>query len=157
MKPKTKEEQSAEASVLLRRGNKLLTGGNTETRCGAERLKERPHRDCPTWGSTPYTVTKPGHYCGCWEVLADRSLIRLSPERLCHSLTNTEADACSQPLDWARCPRWRSWRRDWRSWGGLQPHEGEQQCQPARLHGAPGTEPPTKENKRSNPWLWPHM
>jgi hypothetical protein len=30
-------------------------------------------------------------------VLADRSLIKLSPERLCQSLTNTEVDARSQP------------------------------------------------------------
>jgi hypothetical protein len=25
-----------DASVILRRGNKILTGGNMETRCGAE-------------------------------------------------------------------------------------------------------------------------
>jgi hypothetical protein len=29
-----------------------------------------PSRDCPNWGSIPYTVTKP--YCGCQPVLADR-------------------------------------------------------------------------------------
>ena len=40
-----------------------------------QRLKERPPRDCPTWGSIPYTVIKPRHYCGWQEVLADRSLI----------------------------------------------------------------------------------
>jgi hypothetical protein len=40
-----------------------------------------------------YTVTKPRHYCGCQEVYAERSLIWLSPERLCQSLTNTETDA----------------------------------------------------------------
>jgi hypothetical protein len=28
MKPKKKEDQSVDASVLLRRGNKTLTGGN---------------------------------------------------------------------------------------------------------------------------------
>jgi hypothetical protein len=39
------------------------------------------------------------HYCGYPQVLADRSLIWLSPERLCQSLTNTEAKAYSQPLD----------------------------------------------------------
>ena len=33
-------------------------------------------------------------------------------------------------------PRWRSWRRDWRSQGGLQPNEGEQQCQLVRTPGA---------------------
>jgi hypothetical protein len=31
-----KENQSVDASVLLRRGNKLLKGGNTEPKCGAE-------------------------------------------------------------------------------------------------------------------------
>jgi hypothetical protein len=59
------------------------------------RLKERPSRDCPTWGSIPYTATKPGY----WEVLADGSLIWLSLERLYQSLTSTEEDAHSQPLD----------------------------------------------------------
>jgi hypothetical protein len=54
-----------------------------------QRLKERPSRDCPTWGFIPYTVTKPRHYCGCQEVLADRSPIQLSPDKLCQSLTNT--------------------------------------------------------------------
>jgi hypothetical protein len=33
------------------------------------------------------------------EVIADGSLIWLSPERLCQSLTNTEVEACSQPFD----------------------------------------------------------
>jgi hypothetical protein len=36
MKLKKKEDQSVDASVLLRRGNKIFTGGNTETKCGAE-------------------------------------------------------------------------------------------------------------------------
>jgi hypothetical protein len=63
-----------------------------------ERLKERPSRDCFTWGSIPYAVIKPRHYCGCQQVLADRNLIWLSPERLCQSLTNTEVDAQSQPV-----------------------------------------------------------
>jgi hypothetical protein len=36
MKPKKKEDQSMDASVLLRRVNKILTGGNMETKCGAE-------------------------------------------------------------------------------------------------------------------------
>jgi hypothetical protein len=55
-----------------------------------QRLKERPSRDCPTWGYIPYTVANPGHYCGFWEVLADRREIWLSPERLCQSLTYSE-------------------------------------------------------------------
>jgi hypothetical protein len=36
MKLNNKEDQSLDASVLLRRGNKILMGGNTETKCGAE-------------------------------------------------------------------------------------------------------------------------
>jgi hypothetical protein len=36
MKFKKKEDQSVDASVILRRGNKILTGGNMETKCGAE-------------------------------------------------------------------------------------------------------------------------
>jgi hypothetical protein len=31
MKPKKKKDQSVDASVLLRRENKILTGGNMET------------------------------------------------------------------------------------------------------------------------------
>jgi hypothetical protein len=62
-------------------------------------MKERPSRDCLSWRSIPYTVTKPRHYCGCQEVLADRNLIWLSPERFCQSLTNSEVDALSHPLD----------------------------------------------------------
>jgi hypothetical protein len=68
-------------------------------KCVEQRLKERPSRDCPTWGSIPYIVPKPAGYCGCWEVLADRSLIELSPEKLCQSLTSAKADAYSHPLD----------------------------------------------------------
>jgi hypothetical protein len=36
MKSKKKEGQSVNAAMLLRSGNKILTGGNMETNCGAE-------------------------------------------------------------------------------------------------------------------------
>jgi hypothetical protein len=36
MKLRKKEDQSMDASVLLRRGNKIFTGGNMETEYGAE-------------------------------------------------------------------------------------------------------------------------
>jgi hypothetical protein len=36
MKLKKKEDQSVDASVLLRSGNKIFTGGNMETKCRAE-------------------------------------------------------------------------------------------------------------------------
>jgi len=36
MKLKKKEDQNMDASVLLRRGSKILTRGNTETKSGAK-------------------------------------------------------------------------------------------------------------------------
>jgi len=36
MKLKKKEDQNVAASVLFRRENKILTGGNTRTKSGAE-------------------------------------------------------------------------------------------------------------------------
>ena len=38
----------------------------------------------------------PDTIAGAKDVLADKSLIQLSPERLCQSLTNTDVDARSQ-------------------------------------------------------------
>jgi hypothetical protein len=47
MNLKKKEDQSVGALVLLRRGNKILMGANTETECGAENeekaIKRLPH------------------------------------------------------------------------------------------------------------------
>ena len=68
-----------------------------------QRLKERPSRGCPTWGSIPHADTKPRHYCWCQEVLVSRSLVWLSPERLCQSLTNTDADARRSPFPVGLC------------------------------------------------------
>ena len=36
MKLKNKKDQSVDTSVLLRRGNKISMGGDTEIKCGAE-------------------------------------------------------------------------------------------------------------------------
>jgi hypothetical protein len=58
MKPKKKKDQNVDASVILRRGNKILTGGNRRQHV-EQRLKEKPSRDYPTWGSIPYTATEP--------------------------------------------------------------------------------------------------
>jgi hypothetical protein len=71
MKFKRKDDQSVYASVLLRRGNKIFTGGNMETKCGAKTEKKDIQR-LPYLGSITYTDTKPRHYCGYQEVLADR-------------------------------------------------------------------------------------
>jgi hypothetical protein len=47
MKLKKKEGQSVDASVLLRRGNKIFMGTNTETKCGEETegkaIQKLPH------------------------------------------------------------------------------------------------------------------
>jgi hypothetical protein len=63
MKLKTKENQSVQASVLLRRGNKYLRE-ERRSQGVEQRQKERPSRDYPTWGSIPYTNIKHRHYCG---------------------------------------------------------------------------------------------
>ena len=47
----------------------------------------------------PYSVTKLGCYCECLDVLGDRSLIWLSPERLCQSLTNTEMFTANHSIE----------------------------------------------------------
>jgi hypothetical protein len=53
MKLKKKEEQSVEASVLLRRGNKIITGRNMELKCGSkDRRKALPETSPP--GETSY-------------------------------------------------------------------------------------------------------
>ena len=63
-----------------------------------QRLKESPSRDCPTWGSIPHVDIKHLHYYRCQEVLADRSLIQLYPERLCQILTNTDVETTMEKL-----------------------------------------------------------
>ena len=47
--------------VFLRRGNKILKGANMETKCRAE-TEGRLSKDCPNWGSIPYTVTNAKKY-----------------------------------------------------------------------------------------------
>jgi hypothetical protein len=52
MKPKKKEDQNVDASVLLRRENKILTKGNMETKCRAETEGKAIQR-LPHLGSIP--------------------------------------------------------------------------------------------------------
>ena len=58
-----KEDQNVDASVLLRRVSKILTGGNIVIKYVVE-TEGKAIRDLCTWGSIPYTATKPGYYCG---------------------------------------------------------------------------------------------
>jgi hypothetical protein len=73
MKLKKKEDQSMGAFKTLKQNTQGRKYGDKVW--SRERLKERPSRDCPTSGSVPYIVTKPRHYCGYQQGLADRSLI----------------------------------------------------------------------------------
>jgi hypothetical protein len=74
MKLKKKENQSVDTSVLLTRRNKILMGGDTETKCGAETEGKAIQR-LPHMGIHPIYSYQPRHYCGCQQVFADRSLI----------------------------------------------------------------------------------
>ena len=62
-----KEDHSVDTSILLRRGSKIPMEG--VTKCGAE-TEGMTNQRLPHLG-----IHKPSHYCGCQEVLADRSLI----------------------------------------------------------------------------------
>jgi hypothetical protein len=57
MKLKKKENQSLDISVLLRRENKTLTGGNMETKCRAETegkaTQRLPHLGDPSHMQSP--------------------------------------------------------------------------------------------------------
>jgi hypothetical protein len=70
MKLKKKEDQSVDSLILLRREYKTPM----EAKCGAETEGMTIQR-LPHWGSIPYTITKPRHFCGHQQVLADRSLL----------------------------------------------------------------------------------
>jgi hypothetical protein len=52
MKPKKKEDQNVDTSMLFRRVNKILTGGKVETKCGAE-TEEKSIQRLPHLGIHP--------------------------------------------------------------------------------------------------------
>jgi hypothetical protein len=86
-------------------------------------LKEKPSTAWPTWGSILCTSTKSRHYCGCQGVLADKRLIYLSPERFCYILTNTEAYACSEPLEWTQGTPMGEWGEEGKELKGFATHK----------------------------------
>jgi hypothetical protein len=90
------EDQSVDASILPRRGIKILMRVITETNCGTDTERKAIQRQ-PLLKIYPMYSHQTGHYGRCQEMLDDRSLKQLCPERLCQNLTNTEADAHSQP------------------------------------------------------------
>jgi hypothetical protein len=72
MKLKKKEDQSVDTLVLLRKGNTISMGRNTETKCGAE-TEGMTIQSLPHLGIHP-TYSYQTH-CGCQQDLTDRSLI----------------------------------------------------------------------------------
>jgi hypothetical protein len=63
MELKKKEDQNMDASLLLRRVNKIVTGENMETKCGAETEGKAIQR-VSHQGIQPMSATKIGHICG---------------------------------------------------------------------------------------------
>jgi hypothetical protein len=102
-----------------------------------QRLKEKPLRDCPTWGSIPYIATKPGCYCGCWEVLADRSLAEPDKYR----------GGSSQPTIGLRLGI-----PDGGVGEGTEGAEGVYSPMDLQQYQLARAGPPTKEYTMSNPW-----
>jgi hypothetical protein len=92
-----KEDRSMDTSVLLKRGNKIPMGGDTETKCGAE-TKGKAIYKLPHLRIHSIYSHQSRHYCGL-QVLIERILIWLSTKRLCQCLTYSEVDALSQPVD----------------------------------------------------------
>jgi hypothetical protein len=80
--------QRSDVSVLLRKGNKILTGANTETKY-----------EVKTEGTTIQRLLHLGiHPIYSYQT---QSLLWM-PRKVCwQSLTNAEVDTRSQPLDWA--------------------------------------------------------
>jgi hypothetical protein len=77
MKLKKKEDHSVDTSILLRRGNKILIEGVTETMFRAEtehKTIQRLHH-LGIYPINNQTTDKPRPYCRCQQYLADRRLI----------------------------------------------------------------------------------
>jgi hypothetical protein len=74
MKLKKKKTKVWVPLSFLEWGNKILIGGNTETKYGTD-VEGKAIQRLPYQESIPYTITKPRLYCACQQVLAEKSLI----------------------------------------------------------------------------------
>jgi hypothetical protein len=86
------------------------------------RRKEGPSRDCPTWGSIPYTTTKPSHYCLCQKDFAERTLIiAISCEAM--PVSDKYRTRCSQSsIGWNTGPLMKELEKVPKELKGLQPY-----------------------------------
>jgi hypothetical protein len=84
MKLKKKENQSLDFSVLPE-GRRKYSQEEIWRQSMEQRLKERPCRDCPSWSSIPYTVTKSYCYCFCCSL---RECLTHQNKVTCNSLSS---------------------------------------------------------------------
>ena len=98
-----KEDQSMGVSILLRRGNKIFTGGNTETKGRAETegkaIQTLPHSGIHPIYSSQTRMLLWMQGSACWQEPDIAVFWEALPEP--HKYRD---DACSQPLDWAQGP-----------------------------------------------------
>ena len=69
MKLRRRKSKRVDTLILLRRGIKIPMRRDRQS--VEQKLKERPSRDCPTWGSIQYIDSKPIYYCGYQKVYVD--------------------------------------------------------------------------------------
>jgi hypothetical protein len=109
----------------------METTGGAETE--GKTIQRLPHlRIHPVYGHQTQMLW------GTLGMLSDGSLIWLSPEILCQSLTNKEADACIQPLDKHIGPSMEELEKEMKELRRFAAQGKEEQCQQARPPGAPG-------------------
>jgi hypothetical protein len=70
MKLKKKKDQCVDILVFLE-GESKYPGEEIQRQSVEQRQKKRPRKDCLTWTSIPYTVTKSRHDCRCQQMLAE--------------------------------------------------------------------------------------
>jgi hypothetical protein len=103
MKLKKKEDQSMSTLYLLRMEIKITMEGVTETKFHEDReettIQRLPHLGI--YHINNHQNQTLGRY---QQKPADRSLIQLSPVRLCQCLANTKVDAHTHPLIRANVP-----------------------------------------------------
>jgi hypothetical protein len=154
MKPKKKEDQSVDASVLLRRGNTILTGGNMETECGTETEGKAIQR-LPHLGLHPiyrYQTLLQMPRSACWQE-PDRAV---SWEPLLEP--GKYRGGCSQPtIGLSTGSPMEELEKGLKELKGFATHRKNNNINQPDLPELPGTKPPTKDYTWRNPWLQPHM
>ena len=148
-----KEDQSVNSSVILRRWNKILMGGITETKCRAETERKAIQR-LPHLGihliyrhQTQTLLQMPRSAC------QQEPDIAVSWE----TLPNTELECLHQTIGLSTGSTVEEFEKDWRSWRGLQPHRNNHNINQPEPPELSGTKPPTKDYTWRDPWLQPHM